>query len=347
LAVAYEFSSRVSEGEVIFSGTKQGLENRIVPQAGFRLELLRVLPLRGGGVLRKAKGLSLLIPAVMDAAWLLRRVRPRVVMGVGGYVSGPLLATAGISRIPSLILEPNAVPGLTNRWLSPLVDAAAVAWDETRAFFGAKGFLSGNPVREEITRVPLRPVDKNLHLLVIGGSQGSRVLSQAMVSALYYLKPYRDRITVTHQIGRSGEAESKSIRDAYRQEGFTAQVEPYLEAMEKEYSRCDLVVSRAGATTCAELAAAGRPSVLIPLPLAGGHQRQNAEMMERRGAARVLPQEDLSGERLAHMVVDLLGAPEKRREMAERAKTLARPEAARIIVDRLLELAGSSGEVRP
>jgi UDP-N-acetylglucosamine--N-acetylmuramyl-(pentapeptide) pyrophosphoryl-undecaprenol N-acetylglucosamine transferase len=156
-----------------------------------------------------------------------------------------------------------------------------------------------------------------------------------MVDALSRLDSYRDRLRVTHQ---TGESELEWVRAGYQKEGFPARIEPYLDDMAKEYEACDLVVSRAGATTCAELAAAGRGAVLVPLPLAGGHQRHNAEAMARAGAARMIPQQDLSGERLARAVIDLLEDPGRRTEMAQAARTLARPEAARAIVDRLLQL---------
>lgn len=337
LAVARKLKELEPEAEVIFSGSKRGLEGRIVPRAGFPLEMIRVEPLRGGTVFRKLKGVITLPVAVFDSVRLLLKVRPDVVMGVGGYVSGPLLAVAGVSGVPTLILEPNATPGLANRWLIPFVDAAALAWEETKKFFGPKSFVSGNPVREAITRVPPRPAGADLRLLVFGGSQGSRILNQAMVAALPQLTMVKDRLEVTHQ---TGEAELESVRAAYRRSGFPARIEPYLDTMEQEYADCDLVVSRAGATTCAELAAAGRASILVPLALAGGHQRDNAEMMVREGAARMLTEETLAGEDLARTILELLDEPELRQSMAERARSLARPDAARIIVERILELAG-------
>jgi UDP-N-acetylglucosamine--N-acetylmuramyl-(pentapeptide) pyrophosphoryl-undecaprenol N-acetylglucosamine transferase len=337
VAVARKLIEIEPEAEVIFSGSRRGLEGRIVPRAGFPLEMVRVEPLRGGTFFRKLKGVITLPIAVVDAVRLLIRVRPDVVMGVGGYVSGPLLAVAGISRVPTLILEPNATPGLANRWLSPFVDAAALAWEETRKFFGSKSFVSGNPVREAITRVPTRTAGPDLRLLVFGGSQGSRILNRAVVDALSQLTAVNDRLEVVHQ---TGEAELQSVRAAYRKSGFKARVEPYLETMEQEYADCDLVICRAGATTCAELAAAGRASLLVPLALAGGHQRDNAEMMVREGAARMLEEEALTGESLARTILELLDEPELRRSMAESARRLARPDAARIIVDRILQLAG-------
>ncbi len=336
LAVARELQRRDSESEVIFAGTRRGLERKVVPHAGYPLEILRVEPLRGGSLLRKLKGLLQIGPAMIESSRLLKRVRPHVVMGVGGYVSGPLLAVAAVSGVPTLILEPNAEPGLTNRWLSSLVDAAALAWEETGRFFRGKGFVSGNPVREEITLVDSRPPGETMHVLLFGGSQGSLALNRAMVEALPHLRSHRDRLRITHQTGEAG---LEWVRTAYQEEGWTARVEAYLDAMAKEYGDCDLVVSRAGATTCAELAAAGRGAVLVPLPLAGGHQRANAEAMERAGAARMVLQEELTGENLAHAMIDLLEDRASRQRMAEAAKTLARPGAAGVIVDRLVELA--------
>ena len=335
LAVARELKQRDAESEVIFAGTRRGLEGKVVPQAGYPLEILRVDPLRGGSLFRQLKGLLQIGPAMLESSRLLRRIRPHVVMGVGGYVSGPLLAVAAVSGVPTLILEPNAEPGLTNRWLSPWVDAAALAWEETGRVFRGKGFVSGNPVREEITRVESRPPCETMHVLVFGGSQGSLALSRAMVEALPHLRSHRDRLRITHQTGEAG---LEWVRTAYQEEGWPARVEAYFDTMANEYGDCDLVVSRAGATTCAELAVAGRGAVLVPLPLAGDHQRANAEAMVRAGAARMVLQEVLTGENLACTLIDLLEDQTGRQRMAEAAKTLARPGAAGVIVDRLVEL---------
>jgi UDP-N-acetylglucosamine--N-acetylmuramyl-(pentapeptide) pyrophosphoryl-undecaprenol N-acetylglucosamine transferase len=340
LAVAKKLIEMEPESKVIFCGTERGLEGRIIPRAGFPLELVRVEPLRGGSFARKVKAVALLPLAFLDALSLLRRTRPQVVMGVGGYVSGPIMAVAGTLRVPTLLLEPNATPGLANRWLAPFIDAAALAWEDTRRFFKKKGFVSGNPVRDDIARVGVRAVDNKLRVLVFGGSQGSHVLNQAMLAALPHLERYRERLEILHQ---TGEGELESVRAGYRQTGIAARVEPYLAKMSEAYAESDLVVSRAGATTCAELAAAGRPSVLVPLPIAGGHQKDNAEMMERAGAALTLDEEALTGEHLAQVLTDLMKAPDERKRMAERARALARPEASRIISERLLELAGWSG----
>ncbi|MFQ5743745.1 MAG: glycosyltransferase, partial [Acidobacteriota bacterium] len=322
--------------EVIFAATRRGPERQILGDAGYQVELVRVEPLRGGSPMRKLKGIATLPLALIDAARLLRRARPDVVMGVGGYLSGPLLAVASLAGAPTLLLEPNVKPGLANRWLSRLVDAAAVAWEETGRHFGDKAFVSGNPVRQGIARVASQLPNGDVRLLVLGGSQGSTPLNCAMVEALPYLRDQRQRLHMTHQTGK---ADLEMVRAAYQKEAFAARVEPYLRNMESEYADCNMVVSRAGATTCAELAAAGRPSVLIPLPAAGGHQQHNAAAMRRAGAAAVILQSELSGARLSGTLVQLLQEPGQLQHMSERARALARPEAAQMIAERLAQLA--------
>lgn len=338
LAVVRELESERSDTEAIFVGTRRGLERRLVAEAGYSLELLRVEPLRGGSPLRKLKSLIALFLGVLDARRMLRRLRPHVVLGIGGYVSGPLLAMAALGGFPTLILEPNAVPGLANRWLARWVDDVALAWEETRSHFRGKGFVAGNPVRREIAAVPPELPDTGLRLLVFGGSQGAHALNVAMAEALPHLHGVRARLSVVHQTGM---ADLESTRAAYRRAGMPAKVETYLDEMAREYAASNLVLCRAGATSCAELAASGRPALLVPLPLAGGHQRHNAEMMERAGAARVIPQGELEGEMLARILVRLIEAPGDLRQMGERARALARPHAAGVIARRLLALAES------
>jgi UDP-N-acetylglucosamine--N-acetylmuramyl-(pentapeptide) pyrophosphoryl-undecaprenol N-acetylglucosamine transferase len=262
-------------------------------------------------------------------------------MGFGGYVSGPLLAVSGLTRVPSLILESNTAPGLTNRWLAHLVDASALAWEDTKKYFGKAGFVSGIPVRKAITEVTPRAATGHLNLLVLGGSLGSSILNRAMADALEHLRPLRDQLAITHQTGTT---EETVIRAAYRRERFSARVETYLETIESEYQWCDLVISPAGATTCSELAASGRPSILIPMPLVDAHQKGNAEIMERRGASRVILPDELCGRSLASAVLDLMKTPQRMQKLVDGARSLARPEAARLIADRLMELAGRRPE---
>ena len=330
LAVASEFLARHPDADVRFVGTPRGLEEEIVQRAGFRVEMLRVEPLRGGSLFRKLRGLVALVPALFDAYRLLRRTRPDAVVGVGGYLSGPLLLVASKLRTPTLILEPNVELGLANRWLKGSVDAAAVAWQETATHFGNKAFVAGNPIRAEIAEVSGVDAARGIAVLLFGGSQGSVPLNDAMIAALPRLAG--SAISVVHQTGPD---DLERVRAAYGAYELDARIEPYLERMHDEYARSTLVVSRSGATTCAELAAAGRGAVLVPLELAGGHQRHNAEALARAGAAVIIPQAELSGERLAETLLELADNPERLTRMGTCARQLAKPDAAAKIVDRL------------
>jgi UDP-N-acetylglucosamine--N-acetylmuramyl-(pentapeptide) pyrophosphoryl-undecaprenol N-acetylglucosamine transferase len=342
IAVAERFRDLAQGAEVIFVGTERGLESSIVPAAGFPLELVRAAPLRGGSLLRKLRGVEGLFLGLFDSVRLLKRLDPQVVMGVGAYVSGTLLLSAALEGIPTLILEPNAEPGLANRWLGPFVDEAACAWEETTRYFGRKGFVTGNPVRREIAEVaPLGPQSsQRMRVLVFGGSQGSSALNRAVRGSLTILSSELHRLEWVHQ---TGPRDLPSVSEAYARHSLRAQVVPYIDRMHEAYEAADLVIARAGATTCAELACAGRGALLLPLPLAGGHQEKNAEMMARAGAARVVREIELTPERLARETLALLNAPEERARMADSARTLARPDAAENVARRLLRLAG--GEV--
>jgi UDP-N-acetylglucosamine--N-acetylmuramyl-(pentapeptide) pyrophosphoryl-undecaprenol N-acetylglucosamine transferase len=343
IAVAAAIQTIAKGAEVTFVGTERGLESRIVPAAGFPLELVRARPLRGGTLLSKLEGIQGLFLGLVDAVRLVRRLEPSVAMGLGAYVSGAVVLAAALDGTPTLLLEPNAEPGLANRWLAPFVDEAACAWEETRRYFGKKTVITGNPVRPEIAGIgPMRPQSAGeMRVLVFGGSQGSLALSRAFVASLARLAGNAARLAITHQTGPRAIEE---VRRSYSDAGVEAQVLPYIEAMDQAYQNADLVVARAGATTCAELLCAGRPSLLVPLPLAGGHQERNAELMAQSGAARFLRESELSPERLARELMALLEAPEERERMAERARAQGRPDAAAAVARRLLDLAESRRE---
>lgn len=346
IAVAERFRELVTASRVTFVGTERGLESRIVPKAGFVLELVRAAPLRGGTLRGKIKGVVGLFSGLRDSWKLLKRLKPSVVMGVGAYVSGTVLLAAALRGTPTLILEPNAEPGLANKWLAPFVDEAACAWEQTTRYFGKKGFVTGNPVRQSIFDVPPLPrqdVDErasSMRVLVFGGSQGSKVLNDAVTATLPSLVSAADRIELLHQ---SGPRELDNVTRGYaEQPAIRARVTPYIDDMAEAYAWSDLVLARAGATTCAELAACGRPSLLVPLPLAGGHQEANAEMLAAAGAARWIRQAELTSESLAEQLMSLLDAPREREEMARKARSLARPDATGAVAERLIEL-GAKG----
>jgi UDP-N-acetylglucosamine--N-acetylmuramyl-(pentapeptide) pyrophosphoryl-undecaprenol N-acetylglucosamine transferase len=287
-----------------------------------------------------ARGVSLLPASAVDAWQVISRRQPRVVIGVGGYSSGPVVALAAMRGIPTMLMEQNAVPGLTNRLLASLVSAAAVTYSESISFFGSKAFVSGNPVRpeffEEAYEQPSSPPGA-AGVLVFGGSQGAHAINMAMVEAAARLAAGAPRVAVTHQ---TGERDLEMVRDGYRRAGLEARVEPFLFAMDREMKAADLVVCRAGATTLAELTAAGKPSILVPLPTAtDDHQRKNALALVKQGASTLVEQRELSGDRLAAEIHALAGDEALRRRMADAARQMARPDAARVIAARILALA--------
>ena len=337
IAVARELLRRRPDAVITFAGTARGIEARVIPREGFPLDLLRSVGLKGTSPLALARGLGLLPLSGVDAWRILSRRRPHLVIGVGGYSSGPVVALAAARRIPTLLLEQNAAPGFTNRALAHVVDGAAVMFESTVGYFGRRGFVAGNPVRPEFFSHAVSPAaNVPPKVLIFGGSQGAHAINVAGVEAAPRLAAHPRRVAVTHQ---TGERDLEFVRDGYRRAGLEARVEPFLFAMEREITSADLVISRAGATTLAELTAAGRPSVLVPLPTAADdHQRKNADILRQAGAAEVIEQKDLSGEALAARVHALLDEPGRLEAMGHAARRLARPDAARVIVDRALEL---------
>jgi UDP-N-acetylglucosamine--N-acetylmuramyl-(pentapeptide) pyrophosphoryl-undecaprenol N-acetylglucosamine transferase len=334
LAVADELRRRDPETRVVFVGTRRGLESRIVPPTGYPLELLPILPLNQVGTGRLLLGLLALPHGLLRAALVVLRERPRAVLGVGGYAGGPVTLAAALLGVRTVILEPNAKPGFTNRALRPLVRKAACAWDEARAFYGAKGVLTGNPVRGGFAALGRREAGTPASLLAFGGSQGSRVLNEAMVAALPGL-PGPEALRIVHQ---TGPAMHEAVAAAYAKAPREAEVTPYLADMERRFAEADLVVSRSGATTCAELQAAGKASVLVPFARsAEDHQRQNAAAMAAEGAAVMLEEKDLSGESLARAVSGLLADKTRLRAMGEAARRMSRPDAASRVADLVLE----------
>jgi UDP-N-acetylglucosamine--N-acetylmuramyl-(pentapeptide) pyrophosphoryl-undecaprenol N-acetylglucosamine transferase len=342
IAVARALLARVPDATVTFVGTAAGIESRVVPREGFTLDVIRSAGLKGKSLASLARGLSLLPASAVDAWRVLARRRPCVVIGVGGYSSGPVVGLAVLRRIPTLLMEQSAVPGLTNRLLASLVSAAAVTYEESLAVFGGKAFVAGNPVRPEFFREEAYAEHSSppeaARVLVFGGSQGAHAINVAMVEAAPRLAAGAPAVVITHQ---SGERDLEMVRDGYRRARLEARVEPFLFAMDREMKAADLVVCRSGATTLAELTAAARPSILIPFPGAtDDHQRRNAETLARSGAATMIEQRELTGDRLAREILSLVDDDTGRRRMAAAAATLARPDAAKVIVDRVLELAG-------
>ena len=337
IAVAKEIMERDPKNEVLFVGTARGLEKKIVPDNGFQLSLINSAGLKNVGLVGKVKGLSVLPRSFVEARRIIRQFRPHVVVGAGGYVSGPVLMMAVIMGVPTLVMDSNALPGFTNRQLARFVERAALTFEEAMPFFGKKGVVTGNPVRHEFFDVPVNEQSDEFHVLIFGGSQGARPLNNAMIDALPHLETLADNLTITHQ---SGEADFEKVREAYNNSEFSsADVRPFITDIFLEFAKSDLLITRAGATTCAEIAAAGRGAIMIPLPTAADdHQRKNAEALQNAGAAKMIVQSELTGERLANELRALAADREEVARMAAAAKRMARPDAAAATVDIIEEL---------
>src|SRR3954468_13815511 len=317
IAVARELQARRPDVVLSFAGTARGIEARVVPREGFALDVIRSGGVKGKSIADRARG-ALLVPVSLLDGWrIVSRRKPSLVIGVGGYSSGPVVLVAALRGVPTMILEQNAVPGLTNRLLARIVKAAAVTFDSTQAFFGSKAFVSGNPVRPEFFAAsgPLQESARDdqtsvARVLVFGGSQGAHAINVAMVEAASQLGAGGQALRLVHQ---TGERDVEMVRAAYREAGLQADVEPFLYDMGRQLGQADVVVCRAGATTLAEITAAGKAAVLIPLPTAtDDHQRKNAEALSTTGAAELLLQRDLTGATLAARVLALAADRERR-----------------------------------
>jgi UDP-N-acetylglucosamine--N-acetylmuramyl-(pentapeptide) pyrophosphoryl-undecaprenol N-acetylglucosamine transferase len=339
IAVAKEIMRRNGSSTVRFVGTAHGLETRLVPKAGFELSLIESAGLKNVSFIAKLRGLFLLPKSFFAARRVIRDFGPDVVAGAGGYVSGPVLLAASLRRLPTLVMDSNALPGWTNRVLARFVDKAAVSFAEALPYFRGKGVLTGNPVRSEFFEIPAKQRDPaRVSLLVFGGSQGARAINEAMLAALPNLVEHKESLHVMHQ---TGEADYEKARRGYESAGWSGNVDvrPYIDDMMSEFARADLIISRAGATTSAELVAAGKAAIMIPFPLAADdHQRKNAEALQAAGATRMILQHDLTGERLANEIGSLLAAPERISQMEEASRKLARRDAATATVELMEKL---------
>ena len=360
IALARELQRRDPSSHVSFVGTAQGIEARVVPREGFELDLIHVAGLKGKSRVERAIGFSLLPIAALDSWRVIAKRRPDVVVGVGGFASGPVLAIAALFGYPTMLLEQNALPGITNRLLARVVRAAAVNFEAALTYFPRTGFVAGNPVRPEFfpaeneelneTTSPFDSVDSaggvNLaqgkprdaaQVLIFGGSQGAHAINVAMVEAAARLAASGIRLAITHQ---TGERDLDLVRAAYQRAGVAARVEAFIYEIDREMKAADVVIARAGATTLAELAASGTPAILVPLPTAtDDHQRRNAEVVAHAGAAVVVEERGLNGDTLAAAITGLVSDEQRRRDMGSAARKLARPDAAARIADRVEELA--------
>jgi UDP-N-acetylglucosamine--N-acetylmuramyl-(pentapeptide) pyrophosphoryl-undecaprenol N-acetylglucosamine transferase len=320
--------------ELVFVGSERGIESRVVPKLGHRLHLLPVRALRGqnaAGTLAAA----FQVPVSVATAWrILGEVRPDLVLGVGGYASAPAALAAWARRIPTVLIEQNAMPGMTNRLLGRIADRVCVNFPETARYFPRDRTVeTGNPVR---MAEPAPRTSGEFSVLVFGGSAGARRLNEVGVEAFARLAAEGKVPRIVHQ---TGHAEADAVTARYRDRGVVADVRPFIDDMPTAYAAADLVVCRAGASTLAELTALGKPAILVPYPFAADdHQRRNAEALVARGAAVMILDREITAEKLAAAIASLRDDPAKLRAMAEAAKLLGRPDAAEKVVDVCLAL---------
>ena len=343
LAIAREL--RDAHGaEVRFVGTARGLETRLVPEAGFRLDLVRSGQLKNVSLTTRLRTVLDLPLGTVECVRLLRKFRPQVVVGVGGYASGPAMLAAILLRLPTLAFEPNAVPGMANRMVGRWVSAAAVNFAQTQSYF-RNARATGIPVRAEFFAIEPKPAGAPLRILVLGGSQGARVLNEAMPKIAQRLLDQFSGLQIVHQ---AGARHAQTTTEAYARACLTCQqrirVQPYLDQMPREFATADLLLCRSGASTMAELGAAGRASLLVPFALAADdHQHRNAEVFLNAGAARMLTEAELADpDRLLHELASLLADPAVLRAMGKQARSLARPDAARQIALMIVDLASKA-----
>lgn len=340
LAVARALVER-HHADILFVGTPRGLESRMVPAAGFRLELIRVGQLKNVSLLTKLRTAFDLPAAILSCHRILRDFRPGAVLSVGGYASGPASAAALLSSIPLMAFEPNAMPGLANRLVGKRVAAAAVNFPAAAPFF-SNAEVTGIPVRQEFFSIPYPPAETRPHLLVFGGSQGARLFNQTLPKIVPALLDAVPGLTILHQ---SGPRHLESTESAYRATNADParwQVQAFLDDMPARFAQAHLVMARSGASTVAELAAAGKPSLLVPFAAAADdHQKRNAEELVKAGAAVMLEEPELaSPSALRDALIVLLREPAKLARMSAAARTQAHPDAAQQIADRLAALAG-------
>jgi UDP-N-acetylglucosamine--N-acetylmuramyl-(pentapeptide) pyrophosphoryl-undecaprenol N-acetylglucosamine transferase len=334
LAIAQQLKKQFG-AEVLFIGTARGIETRLVPQAGFPLELIQVGALKNVSLVTRAKTMFDLPRAIAASSRMLSGFDPEVVIGVGGYASGPAMVAAIRRGLPTLAFEPNVVPGFANRMIARWVSSAAVHFEETCRYF-PRCRVTGAPVRAAFFSIRAK-TDGAPTLLVFGGSQGARAINQAMIESLGGL---RAKIPGIHIIHQTGQRDYDHVLDAYQQSGISGEVHKFIEDMPGTFGRADLLVCRSGASTVAEIAAAGKPAIFVPFPAAADdHQNVNARALERAGAAVVVEESNLGAAYLVETIAALISDSSRLQSMSVAAKTLAHPKAVEEIAEMVRELA--------
>jgi UDP-N-acetylglucosamine--N-acetylmuramyl-(pentapeptide) pyrophosphoryl-undecaprenol N-acetylglucosamine transferase len=338
LAVAEELLKRDATTQFLFVGSNRGLEARLIPARGFAFEAVSSGALKGMPLAVKTSTVFSMPRSARVASRMVRQFSPDVVVGIGGYASGPALLAAVIDGRPILLMEQNVVPGLANRIIAYFANGAAVTFEESARFFPGNAVTTGNPVRQEFFQIG-SPSSEKFTILIFGGSQGAHAINRAMVEALPRLVSLHPQIQFIHQ---TGEKDFEAVREAYAGNELVADVGVFFDDMPAQFERAHLVIGRSGASTLSEIAATARPSILVPLPTAADdHQHRNAEVFVARGAAAMLEQSTLTGDRMAETIQSLFASPQRREMMSRAAATLAVPDAAARIADLVERSTGS------
>jgi UDP-N-acetylglucosamine--N-acetylmuramyl-(pentapeptide) pyrophosphoryl-undecaprenol N-acetylglucosamine transferase len=347
VALAEKFRDRDAKNKIQFVTTSRALDEQVLKDKGFSPRALEVGGLKGKGLKDKVRSFLKLPGAFAESLSILGEFRPHLVLGVGGYITGPIVLAAWVKRIPTAIQEQNSVPGITNRLLGKVVDCIFCAFGESRAYFPTKKcLLTGNPIRKELklaaTRKPgqIRP----LTILVLGGSQGARRINQILVDTLEEIATLREEFFFIHQ---TGPTDQPWVAQAYEKKGFAHHVQAFISDMAWAYGQAEMIISRAGAMTLSEITALGKASCLIPFPFAANnHQEHNARTLVSAGAAEMVLEKDLTPKDLGGRLKDWLARPEQLAAMARQAETLGRWEAAEEIVERCYQLVSREGKQR-
>ncbi len=339
IAIAQALQKIDKSSEVLFIGTELGMEKAAVPKAGYPIEFVRVSGIKGRSFTKKLRAFIEIPFAILSSIRILRHVKPDALLGVGGYASGPSLLAAWLLRIPTAILEPNSIPGFTNRILGLFARKIFGAFHRTATYFSNKRFVVvGGPLRQEFLAALLPAQKEESHLfqlLVVGGSLGAKALNDTVPKAVTLLNHRDLSLHVVHQTGKN---ELEHVQKSYQALNIKADVRPFIDDMAATYAQTDLIICRSGAGTCAEITAMGLPSILVPFPHAiYDHQTENAKELVETGAAFLVPQAEMTPERLSQEILELMKTPEKLKHMRQAALTLAKTDAAEQIAKSALK----------